>query len=175
RPRLSTAPQMEVLTTVQNVLDMRIADGLVHTHATLTYQVLRGQVDQLRIAVPLDHRILDVTSAGLKSWKAAKEETSQVVTIDLLGGDSKTIVVEVFTERPVPEEPLDLAGIDEAGAYRGIHALGEARENGIVVVGQSADLSLAVQQQSGLARIEAGGGPRGPGPPRKQSAKRFKR
>jgi hypothetical protein len=156
RPRLSTAPQMEVLTTVQNVLDMRIADGLVHTHATLTYQVLRGQVDQLQIAVPLDHRILDVASAGLKSWKAAKEEKSQVVTIDLLGGESKTIVVEVFTERPVPEEPLDLAGVDEAGAYRGIHALGEARENGIVVVGQSADLSLAVQQQSGLVRIEAG-------------------
>src|SRR4029077_2130917 len=57
RPRLSTAPVMEVLTSVQNTIDMRIADGLVHTHATLAYQVLRGQVDQLRIGVPLDHRI----------------------------------------------------------------------------------------------------------------------
>ncbi|MGE5192204.1 MAG: hypothetical protein ACM3U2_06835 [Deltaproteobacteria bacterium] len=155
RPRLSTAPVMEVLTSVQNVLEMRIADGLLHTHATLTYQVLRGQVDQLRIAVPLDHRILDLTAAGLKSWKTAKEEKSQVVTVDLLGGDARTIAVEVFTERPVPEGPLDLAGVDEAGVYHGIHSLGEARENGIVVVGQSADLSLAVQQQSGLVRIEA--------------------
>src|SRR5207244_2729894 len=40
------------------------------------------------------------------------------------------------------------------GIYRGIHALGELRENGIVVVGQSADLTLAVQEQSGLVRIE---------------------
>ncbi len=155
-PRLSTAPAMEVLTSVQNVLDLRIADGLVHSHATLTYQVLRGQVDQLRIAVPLDHRILDVTAVGLKSWKTAKEEKSQVVTVDLLGADAKTIVVEVHTERPIPEGPLELAGIDEMGVYRGIHALGEVRENGIVVVGQSADLSLSVQQQSGLVRIEAG-------------------
>src|SRR5258708_11743554 len=146
---------MEVLTTVQNTLDMRIADGLVHTHAALTYQVLRGQVDQLRIAVPLDHRILDVAAAGLKSWKTAKEEKSQVVTVDLLGGDAKTIVIEVHTERPVPEAAIDLVGIDEAGVYRGIHALGEARENGIVVVSQSSDLSLAVQAQSGLVRIEA--------------------
>src|SRR5262249_35916594 len=132
-----------------------IADGLVHTHSRLTYQVLRGQVDQLRIAVPLDHRILDVTAAGLKSWKTAKEEKSQVVTVDLLGGESKSIVVEVFTERPVPEGALDLAGVDDDGVYRGVHALGEVRENGVVVVGQSADLSLAVEQQSGLVRIEA--------------------
>lgn len=155
RPRLSTAPVMEVLTTVHNTLDMRIADGLVHTHATLVYQVLRGQVDQVRIGVPLDHRILDVTGAGLKSWKAVKEEKSQVVTVDLLGGDAKTIALEVLTERPVPEEALELAGIDDAGVYRGIHALGELRENGIVVVSQSADLSLAVQEQSGLVRIES--------------------
>ncbi|HEY2252010.1 MAG TPA: hypothetical protein VGH74_13150, partial [Planctomycetaceae bacterium] len=155
RPRLSTAPVMEVLTTVHNTLDMRIADGLVHTHATLVYQVLRGQVDQVRIGVPLDHRILDVTGAGLKSWKAVKEEKAQVITVDLLGGDAKSIAVEVLTERSLPDGPMELVGIDDAGVYRGIHALGELRENGILVVSQSADLSLAVQEQSGLVRIEA--------------------
>jgi hypothetical protein len=159
RPRLSTAPVMEVLTTVHNTVDMRIADGLVHTHATLVYQVLRGQVDQVRIGVPLDHRILDVTSTGLKSWKTVKEEKAQVVTVDLLGGDAKSIAVEVLTERPVPEGGFDLVGIDDAGVYRGIHALGELRENGIVVVSQSADLSLAVQEQSGLVRIESAEAP----------------
>jgi hypothetical protein len=155
RPRLSSAPVMETLTSVYNTLDMRIADGLVHTHSMLAYQVLRGQVDQLRIGVPLDHRILDVTSVGLKSWKVVKEEKAQVVTVDLLGGDAKLIAVEVLTERPVPDAAFDLVGIDDAGVYHGIHALGELREDGIVVVGQSADLSLAVQEQSGLVRIEA--------------------
>ncbi len=159
RPRLSTAPAMEVLTRVQNTLEMRIADGLVHTHATMTYQVLRGQVDQLRIGVPLDHRILDVISVGLKSWKTAKDEKSQIVTVDLLGAESKTIVVEVHTERSLPEGAFDLAGIDEAGIYRGIHALGEVRENGIIAIGHSPDLSLAIQQQSGLVRIEAAEAP----------------
>ncbi len=127
RPRLSTAPVMEVLATVHNTLDVRIADGLVHTHATLVYQVLRGQVDQLRIGVPLDHRILDVTGVGLKSWKAAKEAKMQVVTVDLLGGDSKSIAVEVHTERPVPDGAVELVGVDDTGVYRGIHALGELR------------------------------------------------
>jgi hypothetical protein len=154
RPRLSTAPVMEVLATVHNTVDVRIADGLVHSHATLSYQVLRGQIDQLRIGVPLDHRILDVTGVGLKAWKAVKEEKMQVVTVDLLGGDAKSIAVEVHTERPMPDGPVELVGIDDTGVYRGIHALGELRENGTLVVGQSADLSLTVQEQSGLVRIE---------------------
>jgi hypothetical protein len=155
RPRLSAAPAMEALTSVQNTLELRIADGLVHTHATLIYQVLRGKLDQVRIAVPLDHRVLDVASAGIKSWKVTKEEKIQVVTVDLLAEDAKSITVEVHTERPLPEGAFALAGVDDAGNYRGIHALGELRENGILVIGTSADLALAVQEQSGLVRIEA--------------------
>ncbi|MSR56234.1 MAG: hypothetical protein EXS05_00985 [Planctomycetaceae bacterium] len=155
RPRVSTAPVMEVLTSVHNTLDVRIADGLVHTHATLTYQVLRGQLDQIRVAVPLEHRVLDVTTPGLKSWKAVAEQKSQVLTIDLLGGESKSIVIEVHTERPAPTGAFEPAGVDETGVAHGIHALGDVRENGLLVIGQSSDLSLTVEQQSGLVRVEA--------------------
>jgi hypothetical protein len=155
RPRVGAAPAMDVLTAVRNTLDVRIADGLVHTHATLTYDVLRGQLDQVRIGVPLDHRILDVTAAGLKSWKAAQEEKAQVVTVDLLGGESKSIVVEVHTERPAPEMAFAPAGVDDSGAYHGVHAFGEVREKGVLIISQGPDLSLAAQQQSGLARIDA--------------------
>ena len=56
-----------------------------------------------------------------------------VVTVDLLGGDSKSIAVEVHTERPVPDGAVELVGIDDTGVYRGIHALGELRENGKVI------------------------------------------
>src|SRR5262249_38050653 len=69
--------------------------------------------------------------------------------------DAKLTTLEVHTERPLPEGAFALAGVDDAGNYRGIHALGELRENGILVVGTSADLALAVQEQSRLVRIEA--------------------
>lgn len=155
RPRVSTAPVMEVLTTVSNTLDVRVADGLAHTHAALTYHVLRGQLDQLRIGVPLEHRILDVTAAGLKSWKVVREEKGQVVTVDLLGGEARLIVVELQTERPVAAEPFAVAGVDEDGTLRGIHALGEVRENGLLIISQGPELTLSVEQLSGLVRVEA--------------------
>jgi hypothetical protein len=155
RPRVSTAPAMDVLASVRNTLDVRIADGLVHTHATLTYEVLRGQLDQVRIGVPLDHRILDVTAAGLKSWKSAAEEKAQVVTVDLLGGENRSIVVEIHTELPAPLMAFAPAGVDDAGIYHGVHALGEVREKGVLIVSQGPELSLAAQQQSGLVRVDA--------------------
>lgn len=154
-PRVSTAPVMEVLTTVQNVTDVRIADGLVHTQATLTFQVLRGQVDQLKVAVPLGHNVLDVTAPGIKTWKAAKEDKQQVLTVELLSTDAKTIPLEVRTEFAMPADSFPLAGIDDEGIVHGIHALGEFRESGILAISAANDLSLAVEQQSGLIRAEA--------------------
>jgi hypothetical protein len=154
-PRVSTAPVMEVLTTVQNVTDVRIADGLVHTQAVLNFQVLRGQVDQLQVAVPLGHNILDVTTPGIKSWKATKEEKRQVLTVELLGTESKTIPLEVRTEYPLPAEAFSPAGIDDEETVHGIHALGEFRESGLLAISAASDLSLTVEQQSGLIRAEA--------------------
>ena len=154
-PKLSTAPRMEFLATVQNMTEVRVADGLVHTQAVLTYQVLRGELDQIRLQVPAKQRILDVSVAGLKSWKAVTEGQKQIVTIDLLSQTSKTVAVEVHTERAIGDEAFEVAGIDASDAVNGVHAFGPVRESGLVVLSHSADLTLGVDQQSGLVRVEA--------------------
>lgn len=153
-PRVSASPEMELLATVQNTLEVRIADGLIHTHAALAYQVLRGQLDQVRVVIPKDHRILDVTAPGLKSWKAESEDKRQIVTIDLLGGAGKSLTVDVHTERQVPEDQFDVGGLmDEAQPF-GIHALGPVHESGLLLLTAATDLVLTVEQAQGLVRIE---------------------
>jgi hypothetical protein len=117
--------------------------------------VLRGQLDQVRIAVPLGHRLLDVAAPGLKGWKAVNEANRQVITVDLLSEAAKDLPVEIRTERAAGAEPFDLGGIDEDGTVRGIHALGAVRESGILVAGHSPDLALTVGEQQGVIRIEA--------------------
>lgn len=154
RPVASTAPVMEVLTTVRSETDVRIADGQVHTHATLTYQVLRGQLSQVQIVVPAGQRVLDVTAAGMKNWKTESDEQNQVVTVDLLGGEGKTVAVEVFTEMPLPEEGFEIGGREESGKALGVHPLGETRESGLVAVSATSDLALVVEVQQGLVRVE---------------------
>ena len=155
-PRVSKTPEMELLTSVTNQTHVRVADGLVQTEALLTYQVLRGELNQIVVAIPLGHRILDVATPNLKGWKAADEANRQLVTIDLLDGNLKTIPIEIRTERPAVGDVLELGGVAEDGKVEGIHAVGAVRESGVLVAGHGPELALAVEQQRGLIRIEVG-------------------
>ncbi len=154
RPKATSKPEMELLASVANYTRVGIEDGLVHTDALLAYEVLRGEVAQLRIAVPKDHRILDVSAeARLKGWIAKEEEGRQIVTVDLLGGQSGKFNVEVHTERKIPEDAFDLAGMSDAGTL-GIHALDVVREAGQLGIFHSADLALSIEEQLGVVRID---------------------
>ena len=153
-PRVGTKPDMELLASVTNLTLVTVEDGLVHTDTWLTYDILRGQLEKVRIAVPKGQRILDITSdAKVKEWKAVEEENRQVVTVELLSRLDGKVTIEVHTEQSAPTEAFDVAGMEAAAAY-GIHVLDVIRESGIVAVKQGSDLTLTVEEQKGLLRID---------------------
>lgn len=155
-PRVGTKPDMELLASVTNQTLVTVEDGLVHTDAWLTYEILRGQLEKVRIAVPKGQRILDITSsAKVKEWKAVDEENRQVVTVELLSRLDGKVTVEVHTERAAPAEAFDVAGM-EGATSNGIHALDVIRESGAVAVKQGSDLTLTVEEQTGLLRTDDG-------------------
>ena len=155
-PKASIKPEMDLLASVTNHTQVSVADGLIHTDAFLRYDVLRGELTQLRVAVPKGDRILGVSSndANVKGWKAADEATRQVVTIELLSGAKKALTLEVHTERPAPAEAFDVVGLNDNAPAAGIHALDVVRESGQLVVAKGADLLLNVEKLTGLTRIE---------------------
>lgn len=156
RPKATSKPEMDLLASVTNYTRVSVEDGLIHTDAILAYEVLRGEVAQLRVSVPKDHRILDVSAeARLKGWLAKEEGGRQIVTIDMLGGQTGKFNVEIHTERKIPDEPFDVAGSTET-AMVGIHALDVVRESGQIGLFNSADLTLTIEQQQGVVRIDAG-------------------
>ncbi len=155
-PRVGTKPDMELLASVTNQTLVTVEDGLVHTDAWLTYEVLRGQIEKVRIAVPKGQRILDITSnAKVKEWKAVDEANRQVVTVELLSRLDGKVTLEVHTERAAPVEAFDVAGLEGATAH-GIHAMDVIRESGTVAVKQGSDLTLTVEEQTGLLRTDDG-------------------
>lgn len=156
RPKASIKPEMDLLASVTNHTQVSIADGLIHTDAFLRYDVLRGELTQLRVAVPKGDRILGVSSndANVKSWKSADEAKQQVVTVELLAGAKKSLTLEVHTERPAPAEAFDVMGLNDNAPAAGIHALDVVREGGLLVVAKGADLLLSVEKQTGLTRVE---------------------
>ncbi|MEX0718448.1 MAG: hypothetical protein WD066_17775 [Planctomycetaceae bacterium] len=157
RPEAGLRPEMDLLANVENDLSVSIADGLVHTAANLAYRVLRGDLTQAQIAVPKGHRILDVTArdAAIKGWKTEDEENRRLVTVELLAAVRKEVTFEIRTEAPQPAGAFDVAGIAEDGTVHGIHAAGVVRESGRLVVTRGDELTLTVENQQGVMRVDA--------------------
>ncbi len=156
-PDVSDRPEMDLLTTVNNELQITVGEGLIHTSAKLNYRVLRGELDSMRIAVPKGDRILDVTSSTrLEGWTVAQEEQRQVVEIKLLAPVEGNCEIEIHTERSLSGENIPLAGISEEGAAAGIHSLDVTREQGQIALMHGEELTLVVQEQAGLVRTDLG-------------------
>jgi len=168
-PRVGQKPDMDLLTSVSNYQHISVRDGLVHTDVFLHHEILRGELTELRIAVPLGHQILDVasTSAKIRKWVPVTEEKRQVVTVEFIGGVRGKFVLEVHTERPAPAmgEVFAVSGVDTGGIEKstiddpgmtihGIHSLDAVRESGQVVLTHGSDLTLNVIPPRGLVRIE---------------------
>ncbi|MCA9077403.1 MAG: hypothetical protein KDA93_20420 [Planctomycetaceae bacterium] len=155
RPRATDQPQMQLLTSVNNRQAFRIADGLIHTDAWLTFDVLRGELQQVKVAVPVASRILDVSATTkVQAWQAEEQDDRQVLTIDLLSAVDDEVTVEVHTEQKLDGRTVTLGGMSEDGVANGVHALDVVRESGQIVVSHSDDLTLRIAEQSGVVRIE---------------------
>lgn len=155
-PRVGTKPDMELLASVTNQTLVTVEDGLIHADAWLTYEILRGQLEKVKLVVPKGHRILDITSdAKVKEWKAVEEDNRQVVDVEMLGRADGKVTLEVHTERAAPTEAFDVGGLDGATAY-GIHAMDVIRESGTISIKSGSDLTLTVEEQRGLLRIDEG-------------------
>ncbi|QDT54863.1 hypothetical protein Pan44_29020 [Caulifigura coniformis] len=153
-PKASIKPEMELLASVTNDQSVSIEDGLIHRDAWLRFEILRGKLSQLRIAIPKGVRVLDVSGdPRIRGWKTADEPQRQVITVDLLSGTSDPVPVEVHTEGPLPEGTFTAAGLSEQGEAFGIHALDVIRESGHVAVKASGELELTMTEQQRLSRV----------------------
>lgn len=155
-PRTSQKPDMDLLAAVTNYQKVTLRDGLVHTDAFLNYDILRGEMTELAIAVPVGHRILGVSSsdAKIRGWRAEPSEQRQTVRVEFLSPATKKVSIEVHTEREFDAAAIQLAGRDDEGNYNGIHAVDAVRESGQLTVAGASDLSLQFDQVTGLVRIE---------------------
>ena len=149
-------PDMDLLAAVTNHQQVTLRDGLAHTDAWLDYDILRGEMSSVAIAVPTSHRILGISSgnAKIRGWKAEPGDDAQTLTIDFLNPVRDDITIEIHSEQEFSTDPLPLAGRDDDGKFHGIHAIDAVRESGQISIAAASDLSLQFDKLSGLARIE---------------------
>lgn len=159
-PRESTKPEMDLLASVENSTLVSIRDGLVHTQTSLKYDVLRGDLQTARIAVPLNDRILDLSSpnAKIKSWKVEKAADRQVISVEFLNKLQDGALIQVHTEKEIPDDPFEILGLTDSATH-GIHALDVIRESGQIAIDPGESMTFSVTKMEGVTRSEAAGIP----------------
>ena len=154
-PEAGSRPEMNLLTSVDQKQEITIEGEVVLTKAELTYEILRGEMDQLQLAIPLSHQLLDIEAPGtnLKDWKVTQEESRQVIDVSFLSPLESKVKLIVQTERPLEEGTLQLLGQSEDGALESIQALGTVRERGEIYLRAAGTLELTVVKQEGVTRF----------------------
>lgn len=155
-PRASSKPQMELLASAATEEIVSIDEGLLHRDAWIRFDVLRGQIAQIRLAVPKGNRVLDVSGdARIRGWKATEEGNRQIVTVDLLSPSEQPVQLEIHTESALPDGAFAVAGLGADGEAFGIHALDVVRETGQVAIRAASGLALTIVEQQSISRVDA--------------------
>ncbi|MCA9039783.1 MAG: hypothetical protein KDA65_05480, partial [Planctomycetaceae bacterium] len=158
-PEAGSRPEMNLLTSVDQKQEITIEGEVVLTKTELQYEILRGEMDQLQLAIPLSHQLLDIEAPGtnLKDWNVVKEEKRQVIDVSFLSPLESKVTLIVQTERPLAEGDLQLLGAGASGESFSIQALGAVRQRGEIVVKAAGSLELTVVKQEGVTRFRQNG------------------
>lgn len=152
----SARPLMELLSSAQQQLLINIDENVIHQESRYQIQILRGELNSFRFAVPKGMRVLDVASKQqLKGWSVAEQETEQVLTVDLLAATTRKLELTIHCEQDRTEESLiPFGGIDSNNHPVSIKALDVVRETGSVWLGTTELLEIEVDAQQGLSRLD---------------------
>ncbi len=158
-PKAGSKPIMDLLTSVTNRTSARVEAGLIQSTASLTWEVLRGELTEVTLSAPSDASIIDVVSSTgrIRSWKASPVgDTHQEIRIELLTPVTDRFQVEIQSERTPKGDIFQLVGKSEDGKLQGVHADGVVRESGQITLSADSSLTTVVKSQSGVKRVDAG-------------------
>ncbi len=150
QPKAGGTDNAAGLANVTDTIAVDVGDGVVHTHAMLDYQILRGSLGELVVEVPADHRLLDVQVPGLRDWQTETVDDRQRVKVRLHAPATEKIRLELHTETPLPEQ------VFQVGQVR---AVGAARESGLLAVRSADDVGLEYVARESITRIDADDAP----------------
>jgi hypothetical protein len=147
-PRAEGATGLEALATVRAEQQVNLDEGVIRTRTQLLYTISRAEVNQLKIVVPADHKVLNVFDANVKQWSVAEVDEGQRITVQLYdpaqAAQSLTVELERFSDQLL-QGPVQVPVIQAEGV---------GRQQGVVVVRVASTLRADVASRAGLLQLD---------------------
>ena len=155
-PRAEGATGLTALVSVQTVQRMWIHEGVLRSNVQLTYDIRRGALERLIVAVPADQKVVNVFDANIRQWSVEAAEDGQRINAELFepsrGTQEMAVELERFSE---------FSDADELKAPV-VHAVGVGRQQGVVGIGVAEGLRAEPIRWTGLLQMDAAEMPQPP-------------
>ncbi len=137
--------------TVLGDLRFRVDAGLVEQQTVLRYNLLQGEISELRAEVTGPGEIVDVTGSGISGWELVEGNGKRVVVATLSQPRSKTdeTYLVVRSRTPVSAFPADVASTI-------VRPVGAVRYSGNLAVTSAGAVRAEVTDPVGLVQVAAG-------------------
>lgn len=152
-PKAEGATGLDALVGVQTDQRITIEEGITRTYTTLTYNISRAELSELRMEVPGDQKVVNVLDANVRGWNVEVEGDKQLVTVELFQPARKTqqLAIELEQFRDATTEAEVVAPI--------VKAIGVGRQRGIVLLQVGTGLRAEAIRRSGLSQMAAAESP----------------
>ncbi len=116
------APESKVRFNTETWQLVKLSEGVLRSRIVVRYDVIRGKLASLPIAIPKDVVVYKVEGSAVEDWRtfAATDDTARQVRISLTGAEGKG-TVEIQLERTAPQKEgseLEVPVVRPLGAFR---------------------------------------------------------
>ena len=124
-----------------------VGEGLLRGTSTIDYSILHAGVDHLRLSIPSDLTLLDVTGRGVGDWKVTEGGPRKVVDVDLTFEAKGSFSLRLDYEKPLQDKGGTIEVPD-------VGVLGVERVKGWVGLDARSNLELAPGALTGLRPVD---------------------
>ena len=104
-PKAEGAAGLAAVASVETQQQVFVQEGSVRTQARLTYTISRAEIGQLRIDVPADQRVVNVTDDKVRKWSVEDVDGRKRITAQLFEPAKGTQQVVVELEKFAGDQP----------------------------------------------------------------------
>jgi hypothetical protein len=123
-----------------------IEDDALKINSDINYTILHSEVDSVRLAIPDDLTVLNVSGEGVGEWREVEQGGQRLIIIPFTYGIKGGVTVRVASEKPLSEQGLP-------NAFSGIQVLDTVRETGFVGIELNTSAEVKVTEMEGLEEV----------------------
>jgi len=123
-----------------------IEDDALKVNSDINYTILHSEVNGVRLAIPDDVTVLQVSGEGVGEWQEVEQGDQRLLLIPFTYGKKGAVTVRVASEKPLSDEGLP-------NAFAGIRVLDTVRETGFVGIELNTSAEVQVTEKEGLDEV----------------------